>query len=224
MEPLRFNIFRQAHKGLRLLLHDTILVIQHADFAVAREGAFCMNKVQQALQLFYLHAELEDHEVFPLVRQEAATVVDFFERQHARDEELTLALHCIIEKYHKQETPQGRIATGIDLLHEFVAFAAFNLDHMNLEETLLLPFLWMKYTDDELRAAAVEAVKKIPADKNELFIPWMLRGNGNAEVLQWLMAVRAGSPAQVYERLRYLAEKELEPQRWSVLAPQLSQR
>lgn len=224
MEPLRFNIFRQAHKGLRLLLHHTILTIQHTDFTVITEGESCMHKIKHALELFHLHAELEDHEVFPLIRSEAVTLVDFFERQHIRDEELTLALHCIIEKYGKQETPEDRMAVGIDLLHEFADFAAFNLEHMNQEETLLLPVLWMKYTDDALQAAAMEAVKKIPADKNELFVPWILKGNSNREVLQWLLSVRAGAPAPVYERLLQAAALELEEARWTLLKEQLSVR
>jgi hypothetical protein len=222
MEPLRFNIFRQAHKALRLMLCDTILAIQHTDFSVIQEGNHCMDKVKNTLLMFHLHAGLEDHDVFPLIRPEAGTVVDFFERQHVRDEELTLALQCLVDKYGQQETPEERTAVGLDLLHEFVAFAAFNLEHMSQEENLLLPLLWMKYTDDALRVAAVEAVKKIPADKHELFIPWILKGNSNAEVLQWLLAVRAASPAPVYDRLRLTAEQELEPARWAVLKQQLA--
>ncbi|NLR58690.1 hypothetical protein HGH93_11290 [Chitinophaga polysaccharea] len=213
MAQLRFNVFKQAHKGLRLLLNDTIQAIQQTDFSILADGNACIVTIKTTLQLFHVHASLEDQDVFPMLLPIAPAVVVHFEKEHEKDEALIMNLHKIFEQYELADSPEALLAAGNTLLHEFVAFTAFNLEHMSQEECLLNPFLWSHYTDDEIMAIATAAVKKIPPAKNDLFIPWMLKGNSDKEVAQWLQRVKESAPAPAYERLYATAVQTLDSSR-----------
>ncbi|NLR80567.1 hemerythrin domain-containing protein [Chitinophaga eiseniae] len=213
MAQLRFNVFKQAHKGLRLLLNDTIQAIQQTDFSIPAEGNACIATIKTTLQLFHVHAGLEDQDVFPMLSQIASAVVAHFEKEHEKDEALIMNLHKTFEAYELADSPEALLAAGNTLLHEFIAFTVFNLEHMSQEECLLNPFLWSQYTDEEILAVATAAVKKIPPAKNDLFIPWMLKGNSNKEVAQWLQRVKESAPAPAYERLYATAIQTLDGSR-----------
>ena len=46
MQTLRFNPFGQVHKGLRALLYDTALLLQHTNFSVEEEIAEAVDRVK----------------------------------------------------------------------------------------------------------------------------------------------------------------------------------
>ena len=62
----RYNIFNQVHKGLRALLHETILKLQQTDFTDAEDAEEAVEQVQTVLALFDEHAHTEDSFILSL--------------------------------------------------------------------------------------------------------------------------------------------------------------
>ncbi len=214
---IRYNAFKQIHKGLRAYMYDTALHIQHTDFTDSAATSILFKKIENLLWLFEGHAEVEDNIVFPIIQRVAPEVVADFESQHVRDHELSQAVAYWINMYKIAATDEERIMTGIKLLNEFNEFVAFNLQHMNKEETIVNQVIWENYSDKELLGLTQEIVKNIPRDKDPHYTRWMIAGNGNHELIQWFNAVKANAPSFVFDELISLAQETLPAERWQAV-------
>jgi hypothetical protein len=219
----RYNPFLQIHKGLRAMLYETALNLQHADFGNVAATALVTDQVQKVLWLFEGHAHIEDSKVFPLIATHAPEVVDDFESQHVQDHALGEALQQQLDKLAACEHPTERKLSGLALQQAFQCFVAFNLEHMVKEETIVASLLWEHYTDQELHALTEEIVRNIPPEKNQHYVNWMILGNNDEELIQWLTSVRNSAPSFVYDQLCDLAKQLLKTARWEKVSSALAE-
>lgn len=224
MNKLRFNAFNQIHKGLRALLYDTALSVQHTDFAQEAQAKATFRKIEKVLWLFEGHAHTEDSKVFPLLKAVAPEVVNDFEQQHVMDHQLGEDLHNSIVAYDFAQSATDRINCGIKLLQAFDEFTAFNLQHMNKEEAIINSLLWAHFTDEQLLALQRDIVAGIPPDKNEWYSRWMIKGVNDAEMVGWLQKVKQTAPSVVFNGLVAMAEQELPEERWRAIRDQLTEK
>jgi hydroxypyruvate isomerase len=112
---------------------------------------------------------------------------------------------------------------GHALFLAFNEFIAFNLSHMNREETEVNASLWNKYTDAEIHAITADLVSRIPPEKNEVYSRWMMKGLADHEIAGWLKEVREKAPEFVYAGLHAIASAELSPIRMKRLEKALGQ-
>ena len=213
----RYNPFMQIHKGLQAMLYHTALAIQHNDFANQRSTSLVVDQVQKVLWLFEGHAHTEDSMVFPLIAEHAPEVVADFEAQHETDHQLGATLEAILEKVAACNSSAECMATGLELKRAFEKFIAFNLEHMIKEETIVAPIIWQHYSDAELHELTGRIVRALPEDKNRHYTDWMLIGNSDAEVIQWLHQVRDTAPSFVYDGLCERARNVLNADRWQYI-------
>jgi len=217
MKTLRYNAFNQIHKGLRALLYDTAIAIQHTDFLLPAQVHETFGKIEKTLWLFEGHAHTEDELLFPLLQSLSPDIVMDFEQQHQRDHELGESLRKLINAYNNAEDANARIHCGILLLQAFNEFTAFNLEHMNREETIINEALWQHYTDQDILAIEKTIVASIPAEKNPWYWKWMMRGLNNTEIITWLKKVKAFAPTAIFEALTGVAARELPTDRWTAI-------
>ncbi len=213
----RYNPFMQIHKGLKAMLYHTAMSIQHNDFSDELATGHVIDQVQKVLWLFEGHAHTEDSMVFPLIVNHAPHIVADFEAQHEKDHELGAAVERCLDKMLDRNGINDRMETGLELKHAFELFLAFNLEHMIKEETQVAPAIWAHYADEELHRLTAQIVQSIPPDKNELYTEWMLKGNSNNEVLEWLRNVKEAAPAFVFEGLCEKASQVLPFSRWQII-------
>lgn len=211
----RYNPFMQIHKGLRAMLYDTALALQHNDFTNVRTTSLVADQVQKVLWLFEGHAHTEDTKVFPLLQQHFPALIDEFEAQHEKDHALGEAVQQSLQELADATDNISRTMAGTLLQQSFQCFVAFNLEHMVQEETKVAPAIWEYYTDEDLHALSSEIVRSLPADKNEHYTNWMIVGNSDIELVQWFTQVRHAAPSFVYEQLCETAKKILNNERWS---------
>lgn len=219
----RYNPFMQIHKGLKAMLYHTAMNIQHNDFSDELATGHVIDQVQKVLWLFEGHAHTEDSMVFPLITSQAPELVKDFEAQHVIDHQLGAEVEQSLDALLESHSAAGREAAGIALKNAFEKFLAFNLEHMIKEETQVAPAIWASYSDADLHQLTARIVQSIPPDKNELYTDWMLIGNSNREVIQWLSQVRATAPAFVYEGLYERAGQILPIGRWQVIEAALQE-
>ncbi len=220
---MRFNIFNQIHKALRALLYDAALTVQQTNFANAEEAEIALEKIKAVLDIFDKHAAHEDHFILPAIHQYEPSLVDCFEQEHVEDHQLAQNLRIVIGSFSKNETAESKLITGHTLLHSFIAFMSFNLDHMAKEETVLNERLWRFYSDAELRKLNQQIVAAIEPAEMAFTAAWMMKGMNNAEITGWLKTIQKDAPEAVFSALFTIAEKELPYERFRKILEDLTE-
>ena len=209
----RFNVFNQVHKGLRALLYDTALKIQQTDFTDMLQGSLTIKAVEDVVFLFEDHAHNEDSFILPAVGKFDSNIITVFENEHAEDERLSKILLAASAAWQASDE-DGRYDIGQIIFYQFNAFVAFNLYHMNKEETVLNEALWKYYSDLEIIQIMNELLASLPPNVMNAEAPWMVRGMNDPEIITWLQEVKQHAAAPIFGMLSGLAQSELPVARW----------
>ena len=205
----RYNMFNQIHKGLRALLYDTALQLQHTDFWNVEDAGQTIERLEEVIQLFEKHAYSEDTHVFPAVEKFEPSIADVFEKEHVKDHILGLLLDESIKLYRNADVITDKADAGRQIQSAFMKFMVFNLEHMAKEEDVINRILWRYYSDAELHEITQRIIANVPPDMMGLYSRWMMRGLNNAEITTWLKEVEKNAPEPVFQFLFVTAEREL---------------
>src|SRR5436190_1253681 len=200
----RYNIFHQIHKGLRAMLYETAIKVQHADFWNVDETEDTIENINEVVRLFDMHAFHEDNHVFPAVEKYDPAIADAFEQEHVQDHLLGELLSNSIERWKNASiiTEKADIAK---------------------EEDVLNKILWRYYTDAELMAITGQIISEVPTDYVGKYNRWMMRGLNNAEITRWLKSVERNAPEYVFRSLFTTAERELPERRFRLVLEGLTE-
>lgn len=209
MEHPRFNPFHQIHQALRALMYHVSLTTQHTDFTQDEQTAETLSLTEEMVHFFEGHANTEDSLVFPMLSEIAPGLIADFEEQHVRDRALGEELIRSINECRLAMVPAEKVAAGKRLQRAIGEFVAFNLSHMNQEETVVLSVLWKHYTDEQLHAKETEIVASLTPEKKAFSGYWMLKGLAIHEIITWFKTIRTTAPSFVFDQFLQLAEKAL---------------
>ena len=219
----RYNVFNQIHKGLRAMLYDTAMVLQHSDYTNAEQTEKALEKVEVVLAVFEDHASHEDNYVLPAVNRYFKHIVAEFESEHETDEMLAHRLRNLMVVYSYAVSCDARQEAGEAIYKAFNEFIAFNLYHMNKEEDKLNKAMWQKYTDEEIIDIQKLIVQNVSEHMRVIESTWMMRGISDPEIVKWLTGVKNSAPDLIFQGLLKLAEKELSVKRWMNVKEALSE-
>ena len=220
---MRYNAFHQIHKGLRALLYETGIQLQHADFWNAEETDAVIERITEVVRLFEEHADKEDAFVFPAIEKYDPAIADAFEREHVKDHLLGHQLSDAIAACKAAPVITEKAQAGFAIHRAYEKFMAFNLEHMAKEEEILNRILWRHYTDEELLDITRQIIAHVPADSMQRYNKWMMRGLNNAEISRWLKTVEKTAPEPVFQELFSVAEKELSQKRFRLVLEGMTQ-
>ena len=190
------------------MLYDTALRLQRTDLS-GPEASEAIEPLRQVLLFFDDHADHEDRFILPHIRKHSPQLLDELEREHEIDHRLTRTLFNHIQAWQAASLASQREAVGQQILLAFSEFIAFNLYHMNKEETVLIGLLWRHYTDGELRQMTQEIIQSIAPQTLMAESRWMMRSINDKELIEWLLGVKQGAPAVVFDAFWQMAEEEL---------------
>jgi hemerythrin-like domain-containing protein len=210
----QYNMFNQVHKGLRALLFDTAIHVQHTDFWNVEDAAVVIGRIRDVVFLFDKHAHSEDNFVFPAVKKYEPSVADLFEQEHVKDHELGEALASALTAYEAAPTLNEKVAVAPLISQSFTRFLVFNLEHMAKEEEVLNKILWRYYSAEELIGITKEIIAHLPPPVLEKMNSWMLRGLNVPEITGWFRQVEATAPEFIYQALLGAAEEVLSEHRF----------
>jgi iron-sulfur cluster repair protein YtfE (RIC family) len=219
----RYNIFLQVHKGLKALLYDTALKVQHTDFWNVEEAEDTIERINEVVSLFEKHAHSEDTYVFPAVEKYEPSVADAFEQEHVKDHFLGQLLEESLALYQNAAIITEKAEAGKQIQSAFIKFMVFNIEHMAKEEDVINPILWRYNTDSEIMAITQQIVANIPQEDMAQFSKWMIRGLNNAEITGWLKGVEKNAPEPVFQSLFITAERELPERRFRQVLESLTE-
>lgn len=205
----RYNIFNLKHKGLRAMLFETAMNLQHTCFEDRESSEETIRKVEAVLHSFHDHAAHEDKFVLPAILKYDAELVHEFESEHGIDELLTQSINNLISGFRLAGEKEAMMAAGYALTMAFNEFIAFNLYHMNKEESKINKTLWEYYTDVELIHITQTIIASIPPQVVAEDARWMMKGISNTEIVIWLKSIRNAAPDHVFKSFFSIAESVL---------------
>jgi hypothetical protein len=219
----RYNSFNLIHKGLRASLYQTALQLQQTDFTHAAATEEAINKVKEIVMLFEGHAHKEDVFILPAIEVYEPSVVAAFEGEHAEDETLGNQLLAAVDKLAAAGEFLEKIVAGRELNEAFVAFTAFNLQHMAKEEDIINKILWRYYSDEEIKAISGKIAASVAPWIQDFYATWMLRGVNDMEATEWFKAIERGMPEVAFQTLLQKAEKEWSKERFRRVTQRLTE-
>lgn len=213
----RFNVFYMIHKGLRAMMYDTSLSLQHTDFAHAAGYPHSLEKLDHLVEVFDAHAGHEDNHVFTMLEACNPALQAEMEKEHVTDIALSHDLRKLAEQYKAATDSAEKAALGYSICKTYNAYMAFNLNHMNKEETVVNESLWSNYTDQEIAGANMRMIASLSPDEVKRNAIWMLRGCSNGDIIGWFGMVKKQAPPPVIQLLMSLAEQELPQPRFEAV-------
>ncbi|MEP2671272.1 MAG: hemerythrin domain-containing protein [Cyclobacteriaceae bacterium] len=219
MNNPRYNSFLLIHKGLRTLLYETSTQLQQGDLSDPQCDV--IDQIEKVLFLFEGHAHGEDKFYNGPLMDKDARISSMFMKEHEEDHRLGEVLTDLVDQWRNASDNNARAFTGRNLLYAFYEFIAFNLYHMNKEELELNQVLWSYYTDEEIKATEHTMVQQIAPEKMIQYAKWIIRGNNDEDLYQWLKGVQMFAPVEVFKSLFAIAQTELNTERVQALGSRL---
>jgi hypothetical protein len=129
------------------------------------------------------------------------------------DRALTAGLQASITRFRNAQFADEREAAGRATLFQFNEFIAYNLTHMNREESELLELLWQHYSDQEIMFMEKQIVDSIAPEVLMEESRWMVRSMSNPEIRNWLTGLKMHAPPPVYQAFLNLTQQEIPKER-----------
>lgn len=212
----RYNVFNNIHKGLRGMLFDTQMRIQQTDFTSPEAGGV-IETLEQVLMFFDEHADHEDRFILANIVKQEPVIAQELEDDHVLDHKLSQDLRDYILQWKQALTAKDKALAGQQIFYAFNEFIAFNLYHMNKEETQLLVLLWKHYTDEEIHGMEAQILESINPQVLMEESRWMMRSMNVPEIAGWLQGIKMNAPEPVYGMFVQMAEEELTAERFNKL-------
>ena len=114
-----------------------------------------------------------------------------------------------------------RIEVGDRLNQEANDLFVFYLTHLNNEDATLVPLMWDRFTDDELRAMRAHFYDSLPLSLFETWMRWTLPSLNQHELVVLFSGLKKDRATDRYKEWERLAHETLDPNRWLNLKEQV---
>jgi len=197
MTEARYNMYRDAHKGLRLLLSELVERAGRTDYASRAELARLREEAQAAFGLLMSHAQHEHAFYGALLEQHCPGLAAAMEADHDDHESDLIDLACLLSDIDA-EAPDASIR-GHDFGLRLARAVAALFVHMSDEEQQVLPALWQKLSDAALQAVNARLIASIAASERPAWLRLMLRALSHPERLALLGRMREAMIPAAFE-------------------------
>jgi Hemerythrin HHE cation binding domain len=188
----RENLFQPIHKGIRSMLYELGSRLQTTDFAnVSESNRFAQHLKRDlnsslsscVLCLLRAHSNHEERDLFAKVRVHDADAIDLVMKEHAEVSRRIRDVATTCDEVLKLDSAARRIELGDRLTLEVNDLFANYLTHLNNEEAVLVPIMWERFTDEELRAMRSVFYDHLPHSLFEVWMRWTLPSLNMNELL-----------------------------------------
>ena len=183
----RFDLYRNIHKGIRVMLLDLVQKSGRTDFTDAAATASLTADAKDIFELLESHAHTEDTYIMPLLRTIAPELATAFDAEHQDQEARLPGLLAALEALDPAAPDAAR--QGHRFTVQLSRIAGELLTHMADEELELNPALWSKTTDETLGELEKKIVGSVPPDKLVRFLRWMVPAMNARERADFAAAV-----------------------------------
>lgn len=213
----RFAPYRFIHKGLRVLMFDTLHRAGALDASLAQDRAQIVDDVERLLATCADHLAHENQFFHEPLRQRAPRAVRPYHEDHLEHLDAIATLRRLLLALRDAPDAQAA-ALGYELFLRLSVFIGENLAHMAEEESALTQALWEHFSDAEI--AGMEAALQATLAPHELafYLHWMARGMNASETIGLLAGARPHLPAELFDALAGTAQAAMPAPRWATVA------
>jgi hypothetical protein len=173
------------------------------------------------LCLLRAHSTHEETDFFPAVRpfdSEAVAAV-MAEHREIKRRIYHIAKHC--DELQAVSGHDQRVEAGDRLHAEASDLIALTLAHLNREESTLVPIMWERFTDQQLRDLRAQFYNSIPLAQFEEWMRWSLPALNVNELQVLLRGMRMDPPPNRFSAAIRVGEEVVDSHRWNVIMNQL---
>jgi hypothetical protein len=222
----RENLFQPIHKGIRSMLYELGTRSQTTNFADLAESDRFVRELKHDLGdslsncflcLLRIHSGHEEKDIFQKLRADDPDVIDLVMKEHA---EVARRIHHVSQTCDELlglTSPAQRIEVGDRLNLELNDLFVFYLAHLNNEDATLVPVMWERFTDEQLRAMRNRFYGSLPLPQFETWMRWTLPSLNQHELIVLFSGLRTDPEAARFKDWARLARETLDPSRLRTL-------
>jgi hemerythrin-like domain-containing protein len=169
------------------------------------------------LDAFEDHARHEETFIFSLLESCGRVLMAEMEGEHSTDLALINELRGLMDVYKEATSAAQRCELGKDISYTVNEFIAFNLLHLNKEETSVNEVLWKNYTDIDIVRADQRLINGLQPEEFRNTVIWIMRSCSNMEIIGWINAIKSSISEPMFQTLMLLAEQELSAHRFEAV-------
>lgn len=216
----RFDIYAPIHKALRLYMDNTVARIGRADVQSAGDLQAALAQAQGLLLLMRSHVEHENEFLHPAIEARRPGDSRRIAREHVEHIAAIGALQDAIEDL-QAAAPDVRAPQAQHLYRQLALFAAENVLHMHVEETVHNEALWAAYSDDDLRAINRRIEAQLSPDERTTWLRWIVASAAPQDLAEMLAGMWNSMPSEAFFEMLASVRKQLDAQRWLRIADAL---
>jgi len=215
----RVEVFINVHKGLRQALFGLGLKLGKTDWEDRTEVSQVETDFKKLLHFLREHASNEDNVNFPFLESRSPGAARNERDEHQRLEGVLNQLESDFK--HLQETGDNRLKNGYLFYRAYNRFLSTYLAHMDREEGFITEAIYELFTDEEIEKDFQKIIKRTsPADMG-MMLGFMIPGMNPPERFKFLSKLRKTAPAEVFIKIKGLAQSGLPETGWKKLSEKL---
>jgi hypothetical protein len=218
----RENLFQPVHKGIRSMLYELGKRSQTTNFADTAESNQFVRDLKHDLGdslsncilcLLRVHSGHEEKDIFRNLRAHDPDAIDLVMKEHAEVGRRIHHLSKTCDELLGLTSPAHRIEVGDRLNQELNDLFAYYLAHLNTEDATLVPVMWERFTDEQLRAMRNQFYGGLPLPLFETWMRWTLPSLNQHELIVLFSGLRTDPRASRFKDWARLARETLDPSR-----------
>jgi iron-sulfur cluster repair protein YtfE (RIC family) len=198
------DLYREVHKGLRLALFDLVRTagsLDVSDPSSIVEFQRLFDDIE--MMLIIHHGHESSGQLGGLIADHAAAHGQTIDDGHEESTRRLAELHELVDAL-----PAGP-GDAVEIYDLVAAFTADYLQHMILEESLVMPALRAGVAPDDLMALVMEIRTSVPPPDMCVFLRYMLPAMNPDERTSTLLGMKLGAPPEIFDMFWNVAEKSL---------------
>jgi len=228
----RENLFRPIHKGIRAMLYDLGRRVGTTDFRNVDEARAIADELRRDLSgsmsncilcLLRAHSGHEERDFFVPMRKFDPDAVELMVAEHRAIARGVLGVAKTCGELERETTDARRVEIGDRLQAEANDIFATYLAHLNNEEATLVPLMWERFTDDQLRAFRARFYNVLPLPRFEEWMRWTLPALNPHELQLFLRGLRSDPAPNRFRDAMRVAESTLDASRLLRLKEQVGE-
>lgn len=208
--------------GLRLGVTDFTNVTDSNHLATQLQHDLSGAVSNCILCLLRAHSSHEEQDYFSAIRPFDEDAVDIMLVEHREIKRRIYWVSKTCNELLDLTDPARRIELGDRLTLEANDLFAMYLAHLNNEEATLVPVMWERFSDDQLRALRAQFYNAIPLERFEEWMRWTMPALNLNELTILLSGMKSDPAPSRYEDALRIAKQTLDPDRWATLSAKLA--
>ena len=221
MEQL--NIFRQVHRIGRVMLYETAISLQLANFRSQTDAEGIASKVNAIVLLWEDYLVKEEAFLLTAIAEYEPSVADMFRQALQTCSAMLGDLSLAAEEIVCSMEAEPRAKAGRRLETIYTQFLRTQLRLMANKENLLIPILTRYYPADFLRSIQEELIQHDSCQASLIQVTWIIKTFEEKELVSWLKAVEKKASSQCMQLLLSAAEEQMEAQRFDRVSGALTE-